>query len=800
MPNTKASQLPKSKRFHGVVGCSSAALAVLFLLFAPSQAAACGSITNLDGEAVAIEDCNNPFGVSTDVPAVVRVDGALVEPDGTMGIRGTTTALLNLGADDSTYTPTLYRHTPAGYEEVALSEQSMAPPTATEIKALAWQRYQEPLGPVLDEVVAVIEGVMPPSDLSPEAQTVFAAIGQFSQPAYSRTRYAPIPVGTYTLVSTEVVLCVSHGAHSWWPEWLRPAIAHAAACGQDPAVRSVTFTLETADIPPFEPEPEPIDPLLLQYAPTLQFHEDEQYFPMNVEPFIEASALWDGSGSDTQLYTADELTVETLTDYIETNDTTDHYLAFSDGDTAGSFDLANAYATYQSLVDSGAATSTVYVHKMEDSYVDNEGEEHEFIVLQYWFFYAMNNWGEQGGFNDHEGDWESVFVFLDKATERPEYVAYSAHLNDGQAEWYNVKQYGSVRRQWGSEEVETDGDSVVSYVALGSHANYSIVGNGIKNIPLQKNEIVSKNGTKLVSYEMKVAEYNILNDYQGLWGVDTIQIGGDGPQGPAFIDLTGQTRFANPIEWAGIDGISRKNIREKTKDLFVGLLSFSFDNPVPEGAEITVEPHTEPVSGQAPEGVNVLPTFWDISTNLENGTFNTLFGLPYDTALLEELDITPATLTGLFFSPETGSWSMVSSTVDTAEEMVWIETDHFSRYGLGYTTAAPESDEETLAETSTTTDTDEVTNQPEQPNLEEIGQVTESTSQAAYPRDVWQQRQLQRVAGVSVSRDITEENLRDLEQAVARLKDMISSQSFTKDEKNDIQALLKELKIILSSA
>jgi hypothetical protein len=36
-----------------------------------------------------------------------------------------------------------------------------------------------------------------------------------------------------------------------------------------------------------------------------------------------------------------------------------------------------------------------------------------FVALQYWFFYAMNDWRSTfGGVNDHEADWEQVTVFL----------------------------------------------------------------------------------------------------------------------------------------------------------------------------------------------------------------------------------------------------------------------------------------------------------------------------------------------------------------------------------------------------
>ena len=51
------------------------------------------------------------------------------------------------------------------------------------------------------------------------------------------------------------------------------------------------------------------------------------------------------------------------------------------------------------------------------------------IALQYWFFYAFNNWRSGfHGVNDHEADWESMLIFLyeDGNEVIPEWVAYAA--------------------------------------------------------------------------------------------------------------------------------------------------------------------------------------------------------------------------------------------------------------------------------------------------------------------------------------------------------------------------------------
>ena len=73
------------------------------------------------------------------------------------------------------------------------------------------------------------------------------------------------------------------------------------------------------------------------------------------------------------------------------------------------------------------------------------------IVLQYWFFYAFNDW--RSGFfgaNDHEGDWEKISVYLSESETgevRPEWAAYAAHNYKGD----------DLRRRWDDPELEKDG-------------------------------------------------------------------------------------------------------------------------------------------------------------------------------------------------------------------------------------------------------------------------------------------------------------------------------------------------------
>lgn len=88
-----------------------------------------------------------------------------------------------------------------------------------------------------------------------------------------------------------------------------------------------------------------------------------------------------------------------------------------------------------------------------------------YMDLQYWFYYAYNDWaGGYGGFNDHEGDWEGFHVFFkldagNRPVEPPAYVCYLGH-------------HSRITKAWDHPDVEKIGTHPVIYVAAGSHASY----------------------------------------------------------------------------------------------------------------------------------------------------------------------------------------------------------------------------------------------------------------------------------------------------------------------------------------
>jgi len=483
--------------------------------------------------------------------------------------------------------------------------------------------------------------------------------------------------GTYSLYVSEMdVPVLSQGIPQRLIGYLFP-VAHAAAGNST----LITFTI--TEPVPIEPE---VDPLILKYAPILYFHPEEDYYPMDVGTFIEASSLWEISpdGDDTLVKSSSDLTSSAFESIINTGTNTDDmYLAFSSPDTPRVIDLQRAKSAYTAM---DMQSPTVYYHKMTDT--TDYGKT--FTVLQYWYFYAMNNWGEKDGYNNHEGDWESTFVFLNE-NEEPEYVAYSSHLNDQYA-FNSFFQYDSVRRNWNNSEVERIGDNVKNYVALGSHANYSNFDKNSYFVPSPKItafDKVSDSGDILPVHLSSLID--ILSQdwfqYTGIFGTFTDQEGFNGPQGPTHINVTGQTRFSEPIEWAGLNNFFKKVVNEATdtvEDTKQGI-KMVFGTALDAGVEVTVQLHNEMITfGNNVLLLNPIPMFWDITSSLEGDTFSTILILSYSDEAVEAVGGNEEDIVVVHYNPETSTLEALDSTVDTVANTVSATTTHFSRFLLGF--------------------------------------------------------------------------------------------------------------------
>jgi hypothetical protein len=226
------------------------------------------------------------------------------------------------------------------------------------------------------------------------------------------------------------------------------------------------------------------------------------------------------------------------------------------------------------------------------------------VVLQYWFFYAFNDW--RSGFfgaNDHEADWEKVFVYLSESPSgevTPEWTAYSSHNYEGDI----------LRRRWDDPELQKVGEHPVVHVCAGSHSNQYAPGEYLTEMELSLTGPLSRllgaarrfwhktlrqyegdeaepgreDGSPTI-FRIPFVDYargdgltigpgqekewdapRLLNNpipdwvllYRGLWGLYTRDPfeGEDAPAGPMYNrDESVARPWYDPVGWAGLDKV-----------------------------------------------------------------------------------------------------------------------------------------------------------------------------------------------------------------------------------------------------
>jgi hypothetical protein len=173
-----------------------------------------------------------------------------------------------------------------------------------------------------------------------------------------------------------------------------------------------------------------------------------------------------------------------------------------------------------------------------------------YTVIQYWFFYAYNDFGtSHHGANDHEADWESLHLFFESPNESPICAAYSAHL-------------GRELCAWGTAEMEREGDHPVAYIGAGSHASYPTL--EMASIEKFVAGDVVLGGTEGTPWgEPEPLDKPWFTDFKGRWGsyewsnpnpvVKVLGKVGGAPAGPKFDrDGTLRPKWEKPAHWASL--------------------------------------------------------------------------------------------------------------------------------------------------------------------------------------------------------------------------------------------------------
>jgi hypothetical protein len=387
--------------------------------------------------------------------------------------------------------------------------------------------------------------------------------------------------------------------------------------------------------------PERSDLALLQaYEPIVRYTEGELFLPIAVERYVAQCSLW--STGDTPLVPAGELTLDGLCEAGRRYRGRPLHLRFVQepmrarelrrwraedrprlrgtarfatvGVIARLIDaLLRISLLVRGKVPGGlvaAAERTTREHLDEGAcpYYGRVVREGGYTVLQYWYFYACNDWRTTfHGVNDHEADWEMVSVYLapgPDGADRPAWVAFSSHDYAGD----------DLRRRWDDPDLQREGDHPVVFAGAGSHSGAFIPGDYVVSVQLpalrRVIDLLERGRRRLAPWapEPGTGGFGIpyvdyargdghvvgpgyprtwrpvlvdddtawVRHFRGLWGLDTRDsFGGErAPAGPRH-ERNGAVRssWADPLGWAGLqkvpptEGEERAMLAERVKEL-----------------------------------------------------------------------------------------------------------------------------------------------------------------------------------------------------------------------------------------
>jgi hypothetical protein len=250
--------------------------------------------------------------------------------------------------------------------------------------------------------------------------------------------------------------------------------------------------------------------LLRKFEPVVLFTRGEQFFPTEVNHYVEESSLWEHTpdGRDELLVKQGELTIGKLAETRPAAFGTIRYLRFVENlnlveaaqalaDQAirhsrqgyhfragigrlarGGFlpRLVDGLFSLSFLLRGSVSAATAAAAELDYNDIFSEDKKYTYYgrvvrqngwtILQYWFFYCFNNWRSGfHGVNDHESDWEMVNIYLFEENGKlfPEWAAYASHDFKGD----------DLRRRWDDEEElrKIDGHPII-FAGAGSHASY----------------------------------------------------------------------------------------------------------------------------------------------------------------------------------------------------------------------------------------------------------------------------------------------------------------------------------------
>ncbi|MEY9858791.1 hypothetical protein ABH935_004414 [Catenulispora sp. GAS73] len=380
------------------------------------------------------------------------------------------------------------------------------------------------------------------------------------------------------------------------------------------------------------PAPSPDDLALLRtHEPILAYTKGEYFLPTDIERYIAGAGLWRDGDKQTELVPAGELDLARLLEAADQHPDRPLFLRYVLKPAGGGEVRRWRKAHPTGIRRTGRLAAVGFVARLIDvllrlsllirgtvpggvmtkaaeqyhagggaavsPYYGRVVRQGGYVILQYWYFYAANDWRSTfGGVNDHEADWEMVTVYLAEGpaadeggprTLSPRWVAFSSHDYTGD----------DLRRRWDDPDLTVaEGTHPVVFAGAGSHSGAFLAGDYLVTVNprflgtaarwwkraaetmlrrarsedhgfgIPFIDYARGDGARVGPGEDREWHPVLIDDdtpwvrgFRGLWGVDTRDwAGGErAPAGPRY-ERDGTVRFswADPLGWAGLHKVS----------------------------------------------------------------------------------------------------------------------------------------------------------------------------------------------------------------------------------------------------
>jgi hypothetical protein len=275
------------------------------------------------------------------------------------------------------------------------------------------------------------------------------------------------------------------------------------------------------------------------FEPLLRFHGTEKWRPLNVASFMTEEDPENAGHSYNKLCTEEgcedipsawQLAMQGAAAVIETKKPHIKMGKLSE-ETYPTSPNVECYGEVVQDCDSGPRTA-MYYHVVPSA---NGGEKTDagYNYLDYWMFYRYNqDQNDPFSLDDHEGDWEGLTVA--PSVTNPSVFDFAIFAQHGDHSVYapeNLQCDGGGEGSCGSE-LFPGGQRVWDFVAVGTHASYPSVDEGVLGVCLQARHPERPEGCHdgAAPWEANYGPNNVLAfppaiegnwvDWPGLWGED----------------------------------------------------------------------------------------------------------------------------------------------------------------------------------------------------------------------------------------------------------------------------------------